>query len=102
MGGNEKKVEDFLDKVPDDKLTGLSQTVKCLYKNEEFRLDMQGMTSDDPQQHNLQVQVNNKPLRGNVPNTVAQAQVPSGENKLTANGVRDALKAGIDICLTAR
>jgi hypothetical protein len=64
------------------------------------------MTSDKPQKHNLQVQVNSKPkttsLNAYAPNSVAQAQIPSGENELTADEVRTALKAGIDFSLASR
>jgi hypothetical protein len=44
MGGKEKRVEAFIDEVPSAKLTGLpTQKGKCLYKTEDFRLDMQGV-----------------------------------------------------------
>ncbi|KAI0315671.1 hypothetical protein OF83DRAFT_1265903, partial [Amylostereum chailletii] len=59
MGRASKALEAFINSIPDAKLTGLSTGAATLYKDTDFRLDMQGMTSDKPQKFNLQVQINN-------------------------------------------
>lgn len=54
-------VEKFIKGIPDGKLKDLPKTSTTgLVKNIHLRLDMQGMTSDKPPKHNLQVQVNNE------------------------------------------
>ena len=86
MGKANKALTEFLDNIPDSKLTGISETPGTLWNDENFRLDLQGvstvsyyilpkliallaslaytrnhwlqMTSGTPKKFNLQVQIN--------------------------------------------
>ncbi|KAF2768103.1 hypothetical protein EJ03DRAFT_274905 [Teratosphaeria nubilosa] len=75
MGKAQKALKAFIEGIPESKLTNLTKSIGTLYKDDDFRLDMQGMTSDDPAKHNLQVQVNNgtaiSTLKKAAPKTVA-------------------------------
>lgn len=41
MGRNKKVFQDFIDKIPDDKLKGFPNSQKTLCKDTDLRLDMQ-------------------------------------------------------------
>ncbi|EME38205.1 hypothetical protein DOTSEDRAFT_114070, partial [Dothistroma septosporum NZE10] len=43
MGKAKKSLEAFINGIPDSKLTGLPTTIQTLYKDTDFRLDMQGV-----------------------------------------------------------
>jgi hypothetical protein len=46
MGKNTKRVEDFIDNIPDDKLSELpTSTGTCIWNDINFRLDMQGVST---------------------------------------------------------
>ncbi|KAJ7217077.1 hypothetical protein GGX14DRAFT_601928 [Mycena pura] len=86
MGKARTALKDF-DDLPDDKLEALPTLPGTIYKDTNFRLDMQGMTTPvtekrnkqvvviEPAKHNLQIQVNKNTtvstLKKAVPNTVA-------------------------------
>ncbi|MCJ1381218.1 hypothetical protein MMC17_004327 [Xylographa soralifera] len=57
MGNSTKLDKEFIEGILDLKLTGRPFTKTKIYTTKDFRLDTQGMTSKEPQQHNLQVQV---------------------------------------------
>jgi hypothetical protein len=43
MGKNTKRVKAFIEDIPDDKLTGFITSGGTIYKDDDFRLDMQGV-----------------------------------------------------------
>ena len=43
MGKNTKRAEDFIDEIPDSKLTGFPTSGGTIYKNTDFLLDMQSV-----------------------------------------------------------
>jgi len=43
MGKNTKRVKEFIEGIPDTKLTGLPSSPGTIYKTTDFRLDMQGV-----------------------------------------------------------
>ncbi|KAK8034619.1 hypothetical protein PG993_009614 [Apiospora rasikravindrae] len=68
-----KLVTKFIDDIPDEKLQGFRTSPGLIWRDVNFRLNMQGLTTAG--EHNLQIQVNNatsvttlKPL---APNTIA-------------------------------
>ncbi|KAF1940272.1 hypothetical protein EJ02DRAFT_406725 [Clathrospora elynae] len=79
MGKNTKKVQEFIESIPDRKLQGLPNSCGTLFKDQDFRLDMQGMTSGSPKNYNLQVQINNE-----TSFTVAKALAPEDESMTPA------------------
>lgn len=83
----------FINSIPDSKLTGLPRSGRTLTSDGTFRIDMQGMTSDKPPKHNLQVQVNDKPsitsYAGVEGETVAGPVLcGSGKDEWTADKIR--------------
>ncbi|KAK8076917.1 hypothetical protein PG996_003087 [Apiospora saccharicola] len=100
MGKNTKRVKEFIESIPDSKLAGFSKNTGLIYKDNDFRLDMQGMTTGNPQKHNLQVQINKETtvtsLKKAAPATVAMAHVPDDES-MTPQQIRDALIADIRV-----
>lgn len=97
-----KDLVNFIESIPDHKLTGLltSTSGNPLHKDGTFRFDMQGMTSDKPPKHNLQIQVNHKPKIASydalAPVTIAgPVLAPSGKNAWTADKIRAEFRARI-------
>ncbi|RDW61202.1 uncharacterized protein DSM5745_10700 [Aspergillus mulundensis] len=95
MGRGKKKVlSDFIDSIPDEKLEGFPDSPSTLYHDLDFRFDMQGITSND--EWNLQIQVNFKPktpsLRKFAPKTVAGPVLVSRSEPLTGEEIRQALR----------
>jgi hypothetical protein len=45
MGKNTKRVKEFIESIPDSKLTGFSTSGGTIFKDQDFRLDMQGVRS---------------------------------------------------------
>lgn len=45
MGKGKDAFEAFVDEIPDDKLTGISEGSGTIYKDDDFRLDLQGVSS---------------------------------------------------------
>ena len=52
-----KAYDDFIDSLPPWKLDELPDTPRTLHHDDNFRLDFQGLTTDPPQQYNLQIQI---------------------------------------------
>ncbi|KAK5168397.1 uncharacterized protein LTR77_006967 [Saxophila tyrrhenica] len=63
MGKSPSAIAAFIEDIPSEKLryfpTRQNTIYNTIYKDTNFRLDMQRMTSHTPPKHNLQVQVNN-------------------------------------------
>ncbi|KAK7935553.1 hypothetical protein PG985_001048 [Apiospora marii] len=63
----------FIDDIPDEKLQGLRLTPGNIWEDDNFRLNMQGLTA--AKEHNLQIQINNgisiTTLKPYAPNTVS-------------------------------
>ncbi|KAH7305447.1 hypothetical protein B0I35DRAFT_443806 [Stachybotrys elegans] len=95
MARNKKKLlRDFIDEIPDSKLQGLPNSQTTLYRDQNFRLDMQGMTSSG--QWNLQIQVNNRPkassLREYAPDTVSGPVLVSPDSPMDAEAIREGFR----------
>lgn len=58
-----KALPQFIDDIPDSKLEGgFPSSTMTIWHNDNYRLDMQGLTTDAPRCWNLQVQVNKQVL----------------------------------------
>jgi hypothetical protein len=44
MGKAKKAAKEFIEGIPDDKLKDIPDGIGTLYKDEDFRLDMQGVS----------------------------------------------------------
>lgn len=44
MGKNTKRVKEFIESIPDSKLTGFASSGGLIFKDTDFRLDMQGVS----------------------------------------------------------
>ncbi|KAH7385712.1 hypothetical protein BKA66DRAFT_416250 [Pyrenochaeta sp. MPI-SDFR-AT-0127] len=77
------KLHDWIDEIPDDKLDGAYVVGHPVFIDQYCRVDLQGLTSDDPPLFNLQVQVNNgcpdTTMRLLKPATVAVCYAPIEE-----------------------
>ncbi|KAI1425279.1 hypothetical protein F5Y12DRAFT_714322 [Xylaria sp. FL1777] len=75
MGKASKQLKIFIANIPDDKLKSFPSVAGTIYKDQNFRLDMQGLTTGKPQSYNLQIQVNKETsistLKKVAPTTVA-------------------------------
>ncbi|TEY35181.1 hypothetical protein BOTCAL_0600g00070 [Botryotinia calthae] len=99
MSKNTKRAEDFINDIPDSKLTGFPTSEGTIHKNTDFRLNMQGMTTGDPKKHNLQVQVNKETvaiLKKVAPKTVASLLVLQ-DDPPSAETIKKGLKASVNI-----
>ncbi|KAM4054418.1 hypothetical protein HRG_012463 [Hirsutella rhossiliensis] len=80
MGKASKALKTFIEGIPDNKLQDITDGEHTIFKDTDFRLDMQGKTSGDPQSYNLQVQINNETtistLKKEKGKTVSTALVP--------------------------
>ncbi|KAG4435591.1 hypothetical protein IFR05_008937 [Cadophora sp. M221] len=98
MGKNTKKVAAFIESIPNAKLEGLTRLGGTIFKDTDFRLDMQGMTTGRPRMHNLQVQINRETtitsLKKAAPQTVASLLVEE-ENPGTPAEIKQGLIASI-------
>ncbi|KAK2016453.1 hypothetical protein LZ32DRAFT_601260 [Colletotrichum eremochloae] len=92
--GRSQVLEDFIDDLPDAKLQYLPETPNTIYSDVNLRLDMQGITSND--EWNLQVQVNWKPkvssLKPLAPKTVAGPVLVPRKKPLSPEEIRAALR----------
>ncbi|KAK8065935.1 hypothetical protein PG997_012682 [Apiospora hydei] len=80
-----KLINKFIDDIPDEKLRGFRSAPGLVWRDANFRLNMQGLTAAG--EHNLQIQINNATsvttLKTLAPNTiagpvfVAQSSVPT-------------------------
>lgn len=71
---------DFIDSIPDSRLTGdFSALGKTIYRDQNFRMDMQGMTTGS-KAYNVQIQVNKgtsiKTLKGFAPKSATTLIIP--------------------------
>ncbi|CDM35464.1 hypothetical protein DTO013E5_8051 [Penicillium roqueforti] len=75
-----QELVDFINSIPDSKMLGFTHGEHELFKDVNFRLDMQGLTSGRPQYYNLHVQINKgttiTSLKRETGKSVAKALVP--------------------------
>lgn len=95
MTKNRKKsLLEFIDDIPDSKLQGFPNSPTTLFRDDNFRLDMQGITSKG--EWNLKFQVNFRPkiksLGPFAPNTIAGPVLVSPAAPLTPDEIRDAFR----------
>ncbi|KAF5963800.1 hypothetical protein FBULB1_13168 [Fusarium bulbicola] len=97
MGKASKELKGFINEIPDSSLNALPSNPGTIRKTTDFRLDMQGMTTDG--KHNLQVQVNNgttiSTLKKVAPKTVAGPALVPSDGSWTAADIRAELLAKI-------
>ncbi|MCJ1264617.1 hypothetical protein MMC22_004491 [Lobaria immixta] len=83
MGRSNKSLELFIQEIPDSELTGFSANGGTIYHDNNFRLDMQGMTTGS-EYFNIQIQVNRQTtislLKKMSPVTVSLVLVPVDAN----------------------
>ncbi|KAK0612609.1 hypothetical protein B0T17DRAFT_620765 [Bombardia bombarda] len=100
-----KRIEEFIDDIPDYKLEGLRDTPGTIYCNIDFRVDMQGLTTGN-RDWNLQIQVNKKcsipSVRKLAPRTVAGPVLVSRKNPITPEEIRQAFKDSLDLDVAAK
>ncbi|KAF7297617.1 hypothetical protein MKEN_01384700 [Mycena kentingensis (nom. inval.)] len=100
-----KALNAFLDDIPAEKLTGLPMNAGTIHKDDDFRLDMQGMTTEkkdkegnitEPAKHNIQIQVNNETsistLKKSKGSTVAGPSLVPRDDPWDAETLRADLK----------
>ncbi|KAG0632899.1 hypothetical protein HOY80DRAFT_897391, partial [Tuber brumale] len=79
-GQAKKSLRDFINEIPNSKLTGFRESTGMIYSDRNFRLDMQGKTTDG--RYNLQVQINGgttiSTLQGFAAETVAGPVLATG------------------------
>ncbi|KAF9651928.1 hypothetical protein BDM02DRAFT_444822 [Thelephora ganbajun] len=93
MGKATKALKEFIASIPESKLTGFPTRSGEIWSTTEFRLDMQGMTSN--REFNLQIQANRQAkitsVRGLAPQTVAGPVLVGEHEAVTAEQVRQRL-----------
>ncbi|MCJ1470085.1 hypothetical protein MMC07_008730 [Pseudocyphellaria aurata] len=95
MGKGSDLLEAFIEKIPDSKLIDLRSKSGKIYSDNDFRLDMQGMTTGS-ESFNLQIQINKQTtisyMRKVSGKTVRHVLVPIDAD-WTAEEVRAKLRA---------
>ncbi|ROW06257.1 hypothetical protein VPNG_08100 [Cytospora leucostoma] len=93
MVGRKKLLEYFIDDIPDEKITPPPDH-GTVFTDGNFRLDVQGITSNN--QWNLQVQVNYRPKKSSLtayaPDTVAGPALVPKDDPWTAAQIKQKLK----------
>ncbi|KAF2255933.1 hypothetical protein BU26DRAFT_12098 [Trematosphaeria pertusa] len=93
MGKASKALKGFIDNIPDSDLEALPTSAGTIYSDDNFRLDMQGMTSS--QEYNLQVQINKgttiSTLKKFSPATVAGPVLVPSDDPWSASKIRNEL-----------
>jgi hypothetical protein len=99
MPSVEQLVIDFIDDIPDAKLTG-GFVRGTIWSTDHCRFDSQGYTSNEPKHFNLQVQVNKhcprRSMQKLAPKTVAICLAPV-DNPWTPAQIKEALKETVDV-----
>ncbi|KAH7175381.1 hypothetical protein EDB81DRAFT_874234 [Dactylonectria macrodidyma] len=92
--GIKRDLMDFIDSIPDEKLEGFPSSQTTIFRDQNFRLDMQGITSSGD--WNLQIQVNysasSTSLRRIAPKTIAGPVLVSPTNPLAPDQIRAEFK----------
>ncbi|CAF9916954.1 MAG: hypothetical protein HETSPECPRED_003057 [Heterodermia speciosa] len=96
MGKGRKALKDFIGNIPEEKLTDFpSNNGACIYKDTNFRMDMQSITTDEPKKYNIQIQINSETtvstLKKLAPSTMVTILPPVDEPRWTAEQTRQAL-----------
>jgi hypothetical protein len=93
-----KALLQFIDDIPTSKLEdGFPSSTRTIWNDDNYRLDMQGLTTDSPRCWNLQVQVNKQALftsakrAGKNGASVAKVLVPI-DAPYSAAGIKEMLK----------
>jgi hypothetical protein len=109
MGKLGKTLLAFIENVPDSRLEGgFTCVTKTIWRDADYRLDMQAITTDEPRCWNLQVQINkggrftSGKIAGRKGASVAMAQVPIQDpfsaatirRKLTESAIEHGKKTG--------
>ncbi|KAM5370598.1 hypothetical protein ACJZ2D_008424 [Fusarium nematophilum] len=93
--GVKRDLMDFINDIPDSKLQGFPNSQTTLFRDRDFRLDMQGITSGG--EWNLQIQVNysatSTSLRRFAPNTIAGPVLVPMTNPMTPDEIRAELRS---------
>ncbi|KAG0636532.1 hypothetical protein HOY80DRAFT_1054184 [Tuber brumale] len=80
MGKGPEALRDFINDIPDSKLTRFPESRGKIYSDRDFRLDMQCKTTNG--EYNLQIQTNRgttiTSLRSSAPRTVAGPVLATG------------------------
>ncbi|KAF8448151.1 hypothetical protein BGX38DRAFT_1093445 [Terfezia claveryi] len=97
MGKASKALREFINGIPDNKINPPPGAAGTIVSDENFRLDMQGLTSGKPQKFNLQVQINSQTsistIKKLAPKTVATYLTPT-DNPGTPAQIRAGLING--------
>ncbi|KAF5724335.1 hypothetical protein FMUND_933 [Fusarium mundagurra] len=93
MGKASKELKQFINEIPDSCLNALPDNAGTIRKTTDFRLDMQGMTTDG--KHNIQVQVTISTLKKVAPKTVAGPALVPSDGSWTPADIRADLLAKI-------
>ncbi|KAG0633584.1 hypothetical protein HOY80DRAFT_929857 [Tuber brumale] len=85
MGKGSKALRAFINDIPDSKLTGFTESAGTIHFDQDFRLDMQGKTTNGG--YNLQIQINRgttiSTLKAAAPRTVAGPVIATGTESAT-------------------
>ncbi|PUU82922.1 hypothetical protein B9Z19DRAFT_966241 [Tuber borchii] len=85
MVNAKKSLQNFInDGIPASKLTGFPESAGTIYSDQNFRLDMQGKTTDG--KYNLQIQIN----RGTKLTTLKKAAPATVAGPVLATGTESA------------
>ncbi|KAF8421199.1 hypothetical protein EV426DRAFT_565631 [Tirmania nivea] len=81
MGKASKALRDFIEAIPDAKINPPPKSAGTIWSDDNYRLDMQGLTSDKPPKYNLQIQINKQTnistIKNMAPKTVAIYLTPT-------------------------
>ncbi|RPA96348.1 hypothetical protein L873DRAFT_1791690 [Choiromyces venosus 120613-1] len=93
MGVVKNSLIEFIENIPDGKLTGFPMWRGHIWYDNNYRLDMQGMTSGVNKKHNMQIQANRGSRASSIaklaPRTVAGPVLIGVEDEFTPQEVRD-------------
>ncbi|KAM0414694.1 hypothetical protein ACHAPT_013456 [Fusarium lateritium] len=86
MGKASKALKEFIESIPDGKINGFMNREHTLYKDVNYRLDNQGLTTGEPKFNNLKVQVNRETTLGTLDRETAFSalQREAGKTVVTA------------------
>ncbi|KAK0749881.1 hypothetical protein B0T18DRAFT_427932 [Schizothecium vesticola] len=93
MGKAAKALKAFIMDIPDSTLAALPTLGGTIHSDDNFRLDMQGMTTAG--EHNLQVSISTSTLKMVSPATVAGPVLVPNENPWCAAEIREMLLASL-------
>jgi TFIIF-interacting CTD phosphatase-like protein len=97
-----KLAKGWIEDIPDATFESLSTSTNTgMWKNDNIHIDMQGMTSDKPAKHNVQVQVNARPalksFQKYASQTIAMYLAPSGKDEPKGQSTKAKLLEDLDM-----